>query len=136
MSFGDLIKGLRIAQKKTLRQFCIEHGRDPSNWSKIERGVLPPPRDGATLAQWAKDLGLVPDTDAGKDFMYQADVSRGSIPREVMEDERLLEKLPVFFRTVRGAELNEKHLDDLIKSIGTGPGGLLCSLFRRLRGRG
>lgn len=117
MSFGSIVKELRIAQRKTLRQFCIEYSHDPSNWSKIERSVNPPPRDEATLAQWAKDLGLEPNTEVWRDFMCQAEVSRGSIPREVMADERLLEKLPVFFRTVRGAELTEKQLDDFIESI-------------------
>lgn len=38
MTFGNLVKDLRIAQKKTLRQFCLDHGHDPSNWSKLERG--------------------------------------------------------------------------------------------------
>ncbi|MFC1463194.1 hypothetical protein ACFLQU_06300 [Verrucomicrobiota bacterium] len=91
--------------------------KDPSNWSKIERGINPPPRDEATLAQWAKDLGLEPDTDAWKDFMYQAEVSRGNIPKEIMQNEKLLEKLPVFFRTVRGAELTEDQLDDFIERL-------------------
>ena len=117
MSFGSIVKELRIEQKKTLRQFCIEHGHDPSNWSKIERGINPPPRDDATLAQWAKDLGLKPNTEVWKDFMCQAEVSRGSIPKEIMEDERLVEKLPVFFRTVRGAELTEDQLNDFIERL-------------------
>ena len=47
MSFGELVKNLRISQQKTLRQFCNEHGLDPSNWSKIERNVNLPPRDAA-----------------------------------------------------------------------------------------
>ena len=51
MSFGDLVKDLRIAQQKTLRQFCLEHGHDPSNWSKIERGINTPPQDEKTLAR-------------------------------------------------------------------------------------
>jgi len=117
MSFGELVKDLRIAQQKTLRQFCHESGLDPSNWSKIERGVNSPPRDEATLAKWAHLLGVEPETEAWTGFMYQADVSRGNIPREVMNDEKLLEKLPVFFRTVRGAELTEEQLDNFISKL-------------------
>lgn len=117
MSFGEMVKDLRIAQRKTLRQFCMEHGHDPSNWSKIERGVNPPPKDEATLRQWAKELGLTPGTAAWTDFMDQADISRGHIPMEFMSDEKLLQKLPVFFRTVRGAELTEEQLDNLIEKI-------------------
>jgi transcriptional regulator with XRE-family HTH domain len=117
MSFGLIVKNLRIAQKKTLRQFCEEHGLDPSNWSKIERGVNPPPKDEGILEKWARLLGLEPATEAWQDFMCQADVSRGSIPREIMNDAKLLSKMPVFFRTVRGAELTEKQLDNFISKL-------------------
>jgi len=117
MSFGELVKELRIAQKKTLRQFCTEQGLDPSNWSKIERGINPPPKDAATLARWARQLGLKPVTEAWQAYMDQADISRGRIPQEIMSDEKLLAKLPVFFRTVRGAELTETQFDSLIEKI-------------------
>ena len=117
MSFGELVKNLRIVQQKTLRQFCSEHGLDPSNWSKIERNVNPPPRDEGTLAKWARLLGLRPNTDGWRDFMYRAEVDRGNIPREIMSDKKLLAKLPVFLRTMRGAELTNEQLDDFIAKV-------------------
>ena len=49
--------------------------------------------------------------------MCQADVSRGNIPREIMSDEKLLAKLPVFFRTVRGAKLTEEKLDNFLDKL-------------------
>ena len=55
--FGTFIKELRAKQRLGLREFCLEHGHDPSNWSKIEREVLQPPRDEETLRTWAKQLG-------------------------------------------------------------------------------
>jgi transcriptional regulator with XRE-family HTH domain len=117
MSFGETIKKLRLARKQTLRQFCVEFGHDPSNWSKIERDVNPPPKDDATLARWAADLGLKPGTSEWSRFMDEADVGRGQIPKDLMSNEKLLAKLPVFFRTVRGAELDENKLNDLIETI-------------------
>jgi len=117
MNFGQLVKDLRIAQKKTLRQFCQENGLDPSNWSKIERNINMPPRDEVTLAKWAKLLGLKSGAKAWKDFIYQAEISRGNIPREIMSDKKLLRQLPVFLRTVRGAELTEKQLEDFIAKV-------------------
>ena len=117
MSFGTLVKELRIAQGKTLRQFCAENGLDPSNWSKIERDINPPPRDQETLARYATRLGLVPSTEKWNDFISQADISRGQIPREFMTDEIFLKKLPVFLRTVRGAELTEQQLDAFISKV-------------------
>lgn len=117
MSFGELVKELRISQNKTLRQFCLDHGHDPSNWSKIERGVNRPPNDEATLARWARQLGLKQGTEGWQDFMDQAAIARGQLPKAVLNDEELLAKLPVFFRSIRGAELGEKELDDLIQKI-------------------
>ena len=117
MNFGDLVKELRIAQKKTLRQFCLEHDHDPSNWSKMERSVKLPPREEKTLERWARQLGLKPGTEAWQDFMDRAAIAGGRIPHELLSDEKIIEKLPVFFRTIRGAELNEKELNNLIKKI-------------------
>ncbi len=117
MSFGETVKKLRIIRKQTLRQFCFEFGHDPSNWSKIERGANPPPKDETTLARWAADLGLKTGTPEWIDFMDQAAISRGQIPKDLMSNEKLVEKLPVFFRTVRGAELDNEKLDALIETI-------------------
>jgi len=117
MSFGETIKKLRVARKQTLRQFCFEFGHDPSNWSKIERGVNPPPKDEVALIRWASDLGLKAGSTEWSEFMDQASISRGQIPKDLMSDEKLVEKLPVFFRTVRGAELTDEKLDDLIETI-------------------
>lgn len=117
MSFGETVKARRIAMKKTLRQFCMEHGHDPSNWSKIERGINQPPKDEGTLACWAVQLGLSPETTDWQDFMYQAAISRGSIPSEILSDETLVKKLPVFLRTVTNAELTDAQLDDFINKV-------------------
>ena len=117
MSFGALVKELRITQKKTLRQFCLEHGHDPSNWSKIERGVNPPPYDDQTLERWARQLGLQAGAEPWQDFVDQAAIARGQIPKNVLSDEELLPKLPAFFRSIRGAELTEQQLDEFIRIV-------------------
>ncbi|MCI0748380.1 MAG: restriction endonuclease [Verrucomicrobia subdivision 3 bacterium] len=56
--FGAFVKSLRERQRLGLRRFCLAHNLDPSNWSKIEREILPPPKDEKTLQSWAKYLGL------------------------------------------------------------------------------
>lgn len=117
MKFGEMIKTLRLARKQTLRQFCFEFGHDPSNWSKIERGINPPPKDEITLARWAADLGLKSGSDEWKAFMDAAALSRGLIPKDIMGDDELLKKLPALFRTVRGADLDDTKLADLIETI-------------------
>ena len=117
MSFGAFVKKLRIDREKTLRQFCAENNLDPSNWSKIERGINPAPKKQETLDSWAMALGLVPDSEQWEFFMDQAAISREAIPPDLLAEKKIAEKLPVFFRTIRGEEITDENLDSLIKQI-------------------
>ena len=115
--FGTFIKELRAKQRLGLREFCLKTGYDPSNWSKIEREVSPPPKDEATLREWAKQLGLKPDTDDWHKFFDYAAVDAGRIPDHVLEDKELLAKLPTFFRTISGNKPSRTELENLIKLL-------------------
>ena len=57
-SFGVYFKECRIATGKTLRVFCLEHGFDPGNLSKLECGLMQPPDSMSKLAEYATSLGL------------------------------------------------------------------------------
>ncbi len=115
--FGTFIKELRARKRLGLREFCLEHGHDPSNWSKIEREVLSPPRDEETLRKWARQLGVKPGSDDWHKFHDYAAVDAGRIPGHVMDNEELLAKLPAFFRTLSGHKPSRKDLEKLIKII-------------------
>jgi transcriptional regulator with XRE-family HTH domain len=110
--FGTFIKELRAKQRLGLREFCLEHGHDPSNWSKIEREVLP--RDEDTLRAWAKALGLKQGSDDWFKFFDYAAVDSGRIPDYVLKDEKLVAQLPVFFRTISGQKASAEQLENLI----------------------
>jgi len=115
--FGTFIKELRVRQRLGLREFCLEHGHDPSNWSKIEREILQPPRDEETLRAWATQLGLMPGSDDWLKFFEYAAVDAGRIPDHILEDEKLAAHLPVFFRTLSGQKPSREDLEKLIKII-------------------
>jgi len=115
--FGTFIKELRAKQRLGLREFCLEHGHDPSNWSKIEREVSPPPKDEAMLNKWAKQLGLKPGTDDWHKFHDYAAVAAGRIPDHVLENEELLARLPAFFRTISGQKPSREDLEKLLGII-------------------
>ena len=115
--FGTFIKELRAKRRLGLREFCLAHGHDPSNWSKIEREVLSPPRDEDTLRKWAKQLGIKPGSDDWHKFFDYAAVDAGRIPNHVLNDEELLAKLPLLFRTLSGNKPTAKQLDNLIKLL-------------------
>ena len=115
--FGIFIKELRARQRLGLREFCQQHGHDPSNWSKIEREVLAPPRDEETLRTWAKQLGLKPGSPDWLKFFDLAAVDAGRIPDYVLKDEKLVAQLPVFFRTLSGQKPSREDLAKLLEII-------------------
>jgi transcriptional regulator with XRE-family HTH domain len=117
MGFGDYVKHLRLEQKTTLRQFCSDHQLDPSNWSKVERGILPAPKDIQTLELWAKYFGLRQKTEEWIRFMDGARISRGEIPQDLLKNQATLSLLPVFFSAFRGTAIDVGEVEKLIEKI-------------------
>lgn len=99
----------------TLRHFCSELGVDPSNWSKIERGVSPAPRDRDVIALWADFFDL--SGDARQEFLDLADLSRNEIPQDVASDEKALAAMPAFFRVIRGNSLDGDKLKAFFEDV-------------------
>jgi len=110
----DFIREKRIASGLTLREFCRLTGFDASNWSKIERNLLPPPQSRKALESIASVLSIVSGSQVYKELMDLAALS--SVPEDLIEPE-ILEQLPVFFRTVRGEKPTEEELKTLITKI-------------------
>jgi transcriptional regulator with XRE-family HTH domain len=115
--FGAFIKELRARQRLGLREFCLKHDHDPSNWSKIEREVLSPPADEAILRKWAKQLGVKEGSDDWLKFFEYAAVDAGRIPDHILEDKELAKHLPVFFRTLSGQKPTREDLEKLLGII-------------------
>ena len=114
MKFGEFVKNQRIAAGLTLRSFCRQVGMDASNWSKIERGVTPPPHDPEFLNRMASLLGL-----GGDDRVNLADmaaVARGQLPADFQGD-AIQAKLPAFFRAIRGQEYTEEDIGRLVAGV-------------------
>ena len=100
--FGELVKRLRSEKRLGLRDFCQGVDYDPSNWSKVERGLLPPPQDNDVLKRVASVLGVGEGSDLWNELFDLAKIGAGRIPDYVLEDAALVKKLPLFFRTVSG----------------------------------
>ncbi len=115
MNFGETIKNKRIAKQLTLRHCCAELGVDPSNWSKMERGVTPPPKDIGILERWARFFGMA-GTEK-QEFFDLASLARSELPADMASDARVLAALPAFFRAVRGAELEGDKLKEFVEEI-------------------
>jgi transcriptional regulator with XRE-family HTH domain len=115
--FGPLLKELRKQKRITLREFCKRANADPGNVSRIERGIWPPPQDGAILERYAHALGIKEGTDEWYRFFDSAAVDCGIVPRDIMDDDEVVKMLPVFFRTLRGTKPTEAEMRALVEKI-------------------
>ncbi len=115
--FGQYIRSLREKQRITLRLFCQKAELDPSNWSKIERGVHAAPKSKEVLQTVAEVLEIKSGSDEWNTLYDLAALS--CIPHEIEPQGFDINKLPVFFRTLRGDPPTEKELKDLISLIKT-----------------
>ncbi|MBW1692177.1 MAG: helix-turn-helix transcriptional regulator [Deltaproteobacteria bacterium] len=116
-NFGTFFKEKRRKLGFTLREFCRVNGLDPGNISKIERGLLPPPRGKDILNRYAAALGIKKGTDDWLTFCDLAMMSAGKIPPDIISNEQLMNALPVLFRSARERNLNEEDLRNLVESI-------------------
>jgi transcriptional regulator with XRE-family HTH domain len=113
--FSETVKSLRLEKRLTLRDFCEQVGLDASNWSKVERGVNPPPGDVGVLERLADFFGL--RGTAKLEFIDAAALQRREIPADIADHALLQKALPAFFRAARGHELTEAELAGLADDI-------------------
>jgi len=114
--FATLLKRLRIQKGLTLREFCLTGGFDPGNYSRLERGHFPPPKN-ETLQKYARALGLEEGSSEWMELFDLAATERGEIPADIMTDEEVVHKLPVLFRTLRANPLTPEQLDKLVEKV-------------------
>jgi len=115
--FGEFCRDKRIEKEMTLREFCREHELDPGWLSRIERGLLPPPKSAQLRTKVAAALGLEESSEEWKVFHDLADLCAGRLPERAADDERIREMLPVFFRAIGKEETNEAELRKLIEAL-------------------
>lgn len=115
-NFGTLFKKLRAKTNLSLRKYSEKYELDAGQISRMERGLLPAPKDKVKLEFYAKTLGLKEASKDWRSFFDLAAVSNKSIVDEI-KSPAFLEKLPVFLRTIDNKNLDEEKLDKLIELI-------------------
>lgn len=114
-TFAATAKAHRRALRMSLRKFSLFIGWDAANVSKIERGLLPPPR-GERLAAYAQALGLAEGTDEWREFCDLAAAAKGEFPED-LRDEELLRQLPVLFRGMRGDPPSDEQCARIVELL-------------------
>lgn len=115
--FGEFIKGKRIEKGLSLREFCRRLDEDASNWSKIEREIMPPSQDPKKLLKIARVLGIVEGTADWNNLHDMASVDSGKIPEYIMSDAEAVRMLPIFFRTIGSEKPTEEEIKEFIMNI-------------------
>ena len=100
-SFHEYFKDLRSRKQISLREFCRKSGADPANISRMERGLIGPPKSQAILERYADYLGLEKSSGGWMLFFDLAMAAKGVIPMDIMSDKNLSVRLPVFFSNLR-----------------------------------
>ena len=118
--FGEFIKERRIEKGISLREFCKRIEVDASNWSKVERGLLAPPQDEEKLRKIAQVLNIKFGSPLWKEMKDKANIDAGIIPEDILTDQKVLNSLPLFFRTLRSEKPTSEELDKLIEMIRRG----------------
>jgi len=114
-TFGEYVASLRKDKGLTLREFCRTASMDASNWSKVERGLSLPPKGTEVLQTIASTLQLKLNSEEYMEMKELAAI--GGISSELLDNKTITEKLPLFFRTLRGQKPNEDDLQKLLEAI-------------------
>jgi transcriptional regulator with XRE-family HTH domain len=117
MKFHELFKIKRM-EIGTVREFARESGLDLAYVSRLENGVILPPKDGEKLARLAVALEIAEGSDEWQEFMDLAAVARNELPEDLRDDERVAKVLPAFYRALRDKELDEEEFRRLVDLIG------------------
>ncbi|MCJ7482084.1 MAG: helix-turn-helix domain-containing protein [Thermodesulfovibrionales bacterium] len=120
INFGSYFEQLRQEQGLTLRMFCKKASCDPANISRMERGLIPPPKGREILEKYAVALNLVEGSDEWYQFFDLAAADQGIVPSDIMADQELVKVLPVFFRTLRGQKPTKAEMVKLAEKIRNG----------------
>ncbi|HPN31371.1 MAG TPA: hypothetical protein PKY81_10470 [bacterium] len=119
MFFGYFVKQLRIKQKIGLREFTQLINYDPSNWSKIERGVLKTPQNKNLLNRIIEVLKIKKSSKEYETFYnLSTNGEKNLIPVDIpdmFEDKSII---PALLRTVGGyKKLKKKEAIKLLQIL-------------------
>ena len=120
MKFHEMFKQKRM-EFGTVREFAKLAGLDVAYVSRLENGVVLPPKDSEKLAKLGRALGIAEGSDEWQEFMDLAAVAKNELPVDLQDNERIASVLPAFYRTLRNKKLSKdeaQKLIDMIKNSG------------------
>ncbi len=112
--FGKFLRELLINEKMSLRELARRTNIDASNLSKMERGVIYPPKKKKTLSKLANALNLN-EENKRKLFDYAEQVN-GLLPDD-LQSIRQNEAIPLLLRAIDNRKLDYETTKKLVKIV-------------------
>ena len=112
--FGEHLRELLVQSNMTLRELARRTGIDPSNLSKIERGVVYPPKKKETLDKMANAFSL--ERKSKRHFFDMAEQVHGLLPDD-LKAVKENKAIPLLLRTIDNRRLSYEQTVELAKLI-------------------
>jgi transcriptional regulator with XRE-family HTH domain len=115
--FGGFIRTTRLQNGIIARDAALNSGILPSNFSKLEHGVLNPPADGNKQKQLAKAVGIMPQTPEAAKFFDLAGKANRAVPVDLADVISEDDARPLLLRTIGNKRLTEDQIKRLIEIV-------------------
>jgi len=115
--FGDFVRTTRTKNGLTGRDASNRAEMLPSNFSKLEHGILLPPRDGNKQRKLADAIGIRAGTPDSERFFDLAAKAIDAVPVDVADIISKSESLPLLLRTIGNRRLSEKDIEALVEIV-------------------
>ncbi len=115
--FGQYLKSLRKASGKAARIVALEAGMQPSNYSRLEYGVLNPPQTRPKLDRLAKAVGILDSKSEMAKFYDLAAAANKSIPLDLADIISRDEAVPLMLRTFGNKKLTKQDVEEIVKLV-------------------
>lgn len=117
VTFGDFVRSTRMKNSQTGRDASRKADMLPSNFSKLEHGVLLPPKDAERQRQLADAIGIKPDTPEAQRFFDLAGAATNAVPLDLADIISKSETIPLLLRTIGNKRLSEKEIEALVELV-------------------
>jgi len=124
VKFGEFVRNTRLANAITGRDASQAAGLLPSNFSKLEHGVLRPPKDAEKQKTLASAIGIVGGSEDEALFFSLAAKANRAVPVDLAEIISREDAMPLLLRTIGSKRLGKAEIERLIEIVrGTGTAG-------------
>jgi len=115
MTFGSILKGLRVEQGVSLRGLAQASGLDVAYLSRLERDIMNAPINEDFYEKVSSALRLA--SDQARKLKDVGDLSNQRIPGGVEFSSNDMEYLPILLRTINNKKLNEDQYKELARVL-------------------